>query len=40
MSYLKIPKNYKPLLDARETELGIKKVKDFFKFFCFLKISY
>lgn len=31
MSYLKIPKNYKPLLDARETELGIKKVKDFFQ---------
>lgn len=31
MSYLKIPKGYKPLLDARETELGIKKVKDFFQ---------
>ena len=31
MSYLKIPKGYKPLLDARQTELGIKKVKDFFQ---------
>ncbi|MBP5423218.1 MAG: aspartate--ammonia ligase [Paludibacteraceae bacterium] len=31
MSYLKIPKNYKPLLDMRQTELGIKKVKDFFQ---------
>ena len=31
MSYLKIPKVYKPLIDARETELGIKKIKDFFQ---------
>ncbi len=31
MSYLKTPKGYKPLLDARETELGIKKIKDFFQ---------
>ncbi len=31
MSYLKIPKGYKPLLDMRQTELGIKKVKDFFQ---------
>ncbi|MCQ2210515.1 MAG: aspartate--ammonia ligase [Paludibacteraceae bacterium] len=31
MSYLKIPKGYKPLLDARQTELGIKKIKDFFQ---------
>ena len=31
MSYLRIPKVYKPLIDARETELGIKKIKDFFQ---------
>ena len=31
MSYLKIPQGYKPILDARETELGIKRVKDFFQ---------
>ena len=31
MSYLTIPKDYKPLLDLRQTELGIKKVKDFFQ---------
>lgn len=31
MSYLKIPKNYNPLLDARQTELGIKKIKEFFQ---------
>lgn len=31
MSNLKTPKGYKPLLDARETELGIKKIKDFFQ---------
>lgn len=31
MSYLKTPKGYKPLLDARQTELGIKRIKDFFQ---------
>ena len=30
MSYLIIPKDYKPLLDLKQTELGIKKVKEFF----------
>ena len=31
MSYLIIPKDYKPLLDLKQTELGIKKVKEFFQ---------
>lgn len=31
MSYLIIPKGYKPLLDLKQTELGIKKVKEFFQ---------
>ena len=31
MSYLLKPKNYKPLLDLQQTELGIKKIKDFFQ---------
>jgi len=31
MSRLIIPKNYKPLLDMRRTEIAIKKVKDFFE---------
>ncbi|MGI6202901.1 MAG: aspartate--ammonia ligase [Eubacteriales bacterium] len=31
MSELVIPKNYKPLLDMRRTEIAIKKVKDFFE---------
>jgi aspartate--ammonia ligase len=31
MSYLKIPKGYTPLLDLKQTELGIKKIKDFFQ---------
>ncbi len=31
MSYLKIPAGYKPLLDIKQTELGIKKIKDFFQ---------
>ena len=31
MSYLKTPKGYKPLLDIKQTELGIKKIKDFFQ---------
>ena len=29
MSQLLIPKNYRPLLDMRRTEIAIKKVKDF-----------
>jgi aspartate--ammonia ligase len=31
MSYLKIPKGYTPLLDLKQTELGIEKIKDFFQ---------
>ncbi len=31
MSKLFIPKDYKPLLDLRETELGIRCIKDFFQ---------
>jgi aspartate--ammonia ligase len=31
MSYLIIPKNYKPLLTIKQTELGIKLIKDFFQ---------
>lgn len=31
MSKLIIPENYHPLLDLKQTELGIKKIKDFFQ---------
>ena len=31
MSYLIKPKHYKPLLDMKQTELGIKQIKDFFQ---------
>lgn len=31
MSYLIKPKDYKPLLDMKQTELGIKQIKDFFQ---------
>ena len=31
MSQLITPKGYKPLLDIKQTELGIKKIKDFFQ---------
>lgn len=31
MSYLIKPKDYKPLLDLKQTELGIKQIKDFFQ---------
>ncbi|MBE6274916.1 MAG: aspartate--ammonia ligase [Bacteroides sp.] len=31
MSYLIKPNNYKPLLDLKQTELGIKQIKDFFQ---------
>ena len=31
MSYLIKPDNYKPLLDLKQTELGIKQIKDFFQ---------
>ena len=31
MSYLIKPENYKPLLDLKQTELGIKQIKDFFQ---------
>lgn len=29
MSYLIKPSNYRPLLDMKQTELGIKQIKDF-----------
>jgi aspartate--ammonia ligase len=31
MPYLITPKNYRPLLNLQQTELGIKKIKDFFQ---------
>ncbi len=31
MSYLIKPKHYKPILDLKQTELGIKQIKDFFQ---------
>ena len=31
MSYLITPKDYKPLLDLKQTELGIKQIKEFFQ---------
>ena len=31
MSQLIIPKGYRPILDIKQTELGIKKIKDFFQ---------
>ena len=31
MSYLIKPNNYRPLLDMKQTELGIKQIKDFFQ---------
>ncbi|NDV78871.1 aspartate--ammonia ligase [Dysgonomonas sp. 511] len=31
MSYLIKPKNYKPILDLQQTEMGIKRIKDFFQ---------
>ena len=31
MSYLIKPEGYKPLLDLKQTELGIKQIKDFFQ---------
>jgi len=31
MSYLITPPNYRPLLDAKQTEQGIKQIKDFFQ---------
>lgn len=31
MSYLITPTNYEPLLDLKQTELGIKQIKDFFQ---------
>ncbi|MGL5261623.1 MAG: aspartate--ammonia ligase, partial [Bacteroides sp.] len=31
MSYLIIPKHYKPILDLKQTEIGIKQIKDFFQ---------
>ena len=31
MSYLIKPANYKPLLDLKQTELGIKQIKEFFQ---------
>jgi len=31
MSYLFLPKNYKPILNLQQTELGITRIKDFFQ---------
>ena len=31
MSYLIIPKNYKPLMSMQQTEQGIKLIKEFFQ---------
>ena len=31
MSYLIKPTNYQPLLDMKQTELGIKQIKEFFQ---------
>ena len=31
MSYLFLPKNYRPILNLQQTELGITKIKDFFQ---------
>ncbi|MCD8293469.1 MAG: aspartate--ammonia ligase, partial [Prevotellaceae bacterium] len=31
MSYLIKPKNYKPLLDLKQTEFAIKQIKEFFQ---------
>ena len=31
MSKLTIPKNYAPIIDLKQTELGIKTIKDFFQ---------
>ena len=31
MSYLIKPTNYRPLLDLKQTELGIKQIKEFFQ---------
>ena len=31
MSYIIKPTNYKPILDLKQTELGIKHIKDFFQ---------
>ena len=31
MSYLIKPEGYKPLLDLKQTELGIKQIKEFFQ---------
>ena len=31
MSYLITPEGYKPLLDLKQTELGIKQIKEFFQ---------
>jgi len=31
MSYLFKPENYNPILNLQQKELGIKKIKDFFK---------
>ena len=31
MSYFIKPQNYTPILDPQQTELGIQKIKDFYK---------
>jgi aspartate--ammonia ligase len=31
MKNLRIPENYRPLLDLKQTEMAIKEIKDFFQ---------
>lgn len=40
MSYLIKPTNYQPLLDMKQTELGIKQIKEFFQQTCLLNCVY
>ena len=40
MSYLIKPKDYKPLLDLKQTELGIKQIKDFSNRICLPSFVY
>lgn len=40
MSYLIKPTNYQPLLDMKQTELGIKQIKEFSSKTCLLTCAY
>ena len=31
MSYLIVPKNYKPIIEARKNQIAIKEIKDYFQ---------